>query len=235
MNKIKCIIIDDEPIAVNYLTEYVQQMPQLELVDTFNRASHAFDLIGQGNIDLIFLDIQMPELTGLDFIKVLPKKPAIILTTAYSEYAVEGYELNVTDYLLKPISFERFVQAVHKVSTFEKYANSDNAAPVETKDFFFLKAGYKSVKIKFSEITHVEGMKEYVVFYTTDGKKYMKNERMKNIEEILLPYNFIRVHKSYLVAVEHISSFYGNTIEIGETEIPVGRAYKGKVKQLVEG
>ena len=234
MNKIKCIIIDDEPIAVNYLTEYVQQMPQLELVDTFNRASHAFDLIGQGNIDLIFLDIQMPELTGLDFIKVLPKKPAIILTTAYSEYALEGYELNVTDYLLKPISFERFVLAVHKVSTFEKYASSDNAAPVKTKDFFFLKVGYKSVKIKFSEITHVEGMKEYVVFYTTDGKKYMKNERMKNIEETLLPYHFIRVHKSYLVAVEHISSFYGNTIEIGEIEIPVGRVYKEKVKRLVE-
>ncbi|MFA8451837.1 MAG: LytR/AlgR family response regulator transcription factor [Bacteroidales bacterium] len=234
MNKIKCIIIDDEPIAINYLKEYVQQMPQLELLDTFNRASHAFDIISKGEVDLIFLDIQMPELTGLDFIRVLTKKPAIILTTAYSEYALEGYDLNVTDYLLKPISFQRFVQAVHKVNTFETLAQKTETT-TPAKDFFFLKAGYKSVKINYSDITHVEGMKEYVVFYTSDGKKYMKNERMKNIEETLLPFNFIRVHKSYLVAIEHISSYYGNTIEIGETEIPVGRAYKEELKRLIEG
>lgn len=234
MNKIKCIIIDDEPIAINYLKEYVIQMPQLELIDTFNRASQAFNLISEGNIDLIFLDIQMPEITGLDFIKVLPKKPAIILTTAYSEYALEGYELDVTDYLLKPISFERFVQAVHKVSVAVNKEESSSLPSPKRKDFFFLKAGYKSVKIKYSEITHVEGMKEYVIFYTNDGKKYMKNERLKNIELTLIPHNFIRVHKSYLVAIEHITSYFGNTIEINKLEIPVGRAYKDDLKKLIE-
>ena len=233
MKKIRCIIIDDEPIAVNYLKEYVLQMPQLELVDTFNRAAQAFEIISGGDIDLIFLVIQMPELTGLDFIRVLPNKPAIILTTAYSEYALEGFDLNVSDYLLKPIRFERFAQAVHKISATNTTVVEHEKSP--SKDFFFLKSGYKSVKINFADITHVEGMKEYVVFYTTDGKKFMKNERMKNIEEILAAHQFIRVHKSYLVAINHITSFYGNTIEMGEKQIPVGRAYKDDLKRLIEG
>ncbi|MCL3782484.1 response regulator transcription factor [Prolixibacteraceae bacterium JC049] len=232
MEKIKCIIIDDEPIAVDYLKEYVVQMPQLQLIDTFNRAAQAFELINSGQVDLIFLDIQMPGLTGLDFIRTLQYKPAVILTTAYSEYALEGYELNVVDYLLKPIGFERFAQAVLKVNT--RNSVGEKNTEIVAKDFMFLKSGYKSVKVKFSEITHIEGMKEYVVFYTTEGKKFIKYDRMKNVEEQLGMYGFIRVHKSFLVAVKHIETIYGNTIEIGEHSIPVGRVYKEELKKMLE-
>ncbi|TKG96588.1 response regulator transcription factor [Puteibacter caeruleilacunae] len=234
MKNLKCIIVDDEPIAIEYLKDYVEQMPGLELVASVNRATKAYEILANEKVDLIFLDIQMPGLTGLDFIRTLPQKPAIILTTAYSEYALEGFNLDVNDYLLKPFSFERFAQAVLKVS---KQFNQQHT-PIEQenkRDFIFLKSGYKSIKVNITEITHVEGMKEYVVFYTLDGKKYIKNDRMKNVEELLSSHNFIRVHKSYLVSIDHISSFYGNTIEITNTQIPVGRVYKEELKKLFEG
>lgn len=233
MKRIKCIIIDDEPIAIDYLKEYVNQMPQLELVATFNRAMEAFELIETNTIDLLFLDIQMPGITGLDFIRTLTHKPKIILTTAYSEYAVEGFELHVEDYLLKPISFERFTKSVLRI-----YDTKSDAITLQSHDkshdFLFLKSGYKSVKVNYCDITHVEGMKEYVVFYTKDGKKYIKNERMKNIEELLKTKKFIRVHKSYLVSLNHITSFYGNIIELGDKEIPVGRVYKEDLKKIID-
>jgi len=233
MSVLRCIIIDDEPIAIEYLKEYVKQMPQLEFVASFNRAADAFDILNSGDVDLMFIDIQMPEITGLDFIRTLIKRPAIVVTTAYSEYAIEGFDLNVTDYLLKPISFERFAQAVLKVTG----TAADSAANISTapkKDYMFLKRGYKSVKVKYSDISHVEGMKEYVIFYTIDGDKYIKNERMKNIELMLKPYNFIRVHKSYLVSLSYVTSFFGNIVELGDVQIPVGRVYKDEIKRVIE-
>lgn len=231
--KIRCIIIDDEPIAVDYLKSYVENMPQLELVATYNRAADSFETITNENIELIFLDIRMPELNGLDFIRTLQIKPEIILTTAYSEYALEGFNLNVTDYLLKPISFERFAQAINKVAS-KKSAGIEITGKSFKKEFLFLKSGYKSVKVNFNDITHVEGMKEYVLFYTTDGSKYIKNERMKNVEEMLISHNFIRVHKSYLVSLTHIKAFYGNTLEVADKEVPVGRVYKEDLKRYLE-
>jgi len=225
--------VDDEPIAIDYLKDYVEQMPNLNLVGTANRAAKAHELLESEKIDLIFLDIQMPGLTGLDFIRTLNNKPSIILTTAYSEYALEGFNLEVDDYLLKPFSFERFAQAVKKVSKEENSSeNSDAQNP--GKDYIFLKAGYKSVKVNFSDITHVEGMKEYVVFYTAEGKKFVKHDRMKNVEELLKIHQFMRVHKSFLVSIKHITSFYGNTVELGEIEVPVGRVYKDDIKSLLE-
>lgn len=233
MKKLKCIIVDDEPIAIEYLKDYVNQMPNLELVATANRASKAHTILESETIDLIFLDIQMPGLTGLDFIRTLSHKPAIILTTAYTEYALEGFNLEVDDYLLKPFSFERFAQAVKKVSK-ENTQKLENEQTDLSRDFIFLKSGYKSVKVNISDITHVEGMKEYVTFYTTEGRKFVKNDRIKHIEEQLKPYHFIRVHKSFLVSIKHISSFFGNTLEIGELEIPVGRVYKDDLKKLLK-
>lgn len=232
MRKLKCIIVDDEPIAINYLKDYVEQMPNLHLVGTANRASKAHELLENESVDLIFLDIQMPGLTGLDFIKTLDQKPSIILTTAYSEYALEGFNLEVDDYLLKPFSFDRFVQAVKKVSKEPERKQEDFSSA--NKDFIFLKSGYKSVKLNFSDITHVEGMKEYVTFYNIEGKKFIKNDRMKNVEKLLSAHQFIRVHKSYLVSLKHVKSFYGNTVEIGDLEIPVGRMYKEQLKKLLE-
>jgi len=234
MKKLRCLIVDDEPIAIEILKDYVDQMPNLELVATANRATKAHPILESETIDLIFLDIQMPGLTGLDFIRTLSRKPAIILTTAYSEYALEGFNLEVDDYLLKPFSFERFTQAVKKVSK-DNLINDkpENEQTSLARDFIFLKSGYKSIKVNISDITHVEGMKEYVTFYTTGGRKFMKNDRIKHIEEQFKAHHFIRVHKSFLVSINHISSFFGNTIELGEFEIPVGRVYKDELKKLL--
>ncbi|MCG8581821.1 MAG: LytTR family DNA-binding domain-containing protein, partial [Bacteroidales bacterium] len=215
------------------LKNYVLQMPQLELAATFNKAMDAYDFIQNNQVDILFLDIQMPGLTGLDFIRTLVHKPHIILTTAYSEYALEGFNLNVSDYLLKPISFERFAQAVLKVSKLPE-SSQINTPAHNLKDFLFLKSGYKSVKVMIKDITHVEGTKEYVTIYCGNGKKYLKHERMKNIEEELINHSFIRIHKSYLVNINHITSYYGNTLEIGENKLPIGRAYKEGLKEVLE-
>lgn len=233
MKKLKCIIIDDEPIAVNYIQQYILKLPQLELLNTYHKASDAYNIVLKGEVDLIFLDIQMPEITGLDFIRTLPNTPAIILITAYSEYALEGFDLNVTDYLLKPVAFNRFVQAVNKVNI-----TSINSSPIELnerKDFIFLKSGYKSIKIQISDIIYIEGNKEYVTFFTSDEKKYIKNERLKNIEQQFMSHGFIRVHKSYLINIQKVVALYGNTIELINTiKIPIGRTFKESLKNIIE-
>jgi DNA-binding LytR/AlgR family response regulator len=233
MEKIKCIIIDDEPIARQYLSDYVARMPQLELLSTFGRAVDAYGLIETGEAELVFLDIQMPGLTGIEFIRTLQKKPAIVLTTAYSEYALTGYEMDVTDYLLKPISFERFARSVTKViSRLASLSGKPEPIALESidmstalRDFIFVKSGYKSVKVNISDILYVEGMKEYVVIYTKT-KKYTKLDRMKNIESFLKDQGFIRIHKSYIVSVKNIDTVFGNTVEINGTQLPVGRSFK---------
>ncbi|BDD05835.1 LytR/AlgR family response regulator transcription factor [Aureibacter tunicatorum] len=231
MKKIKCIIIDDEPIAVSYLADYVSKISELELVGTFHRAREAYDLIVAGEVDLLFLDIQMPEVSGLDFLRTLPSSPQVILTTAYSEYALESYELEVADYLLKPIGFKRFADAVGKVR------NRLNAQIKDASNFskyIFLKSGYKSIKVDVCNITFVESFGVYVTFNHKDGRSFVKNERLKNVEEHLVSSGFLRVHKSYLINLDLIEAVYGNTIEIGGKEIPIGRSYKSTIKELID-
>lgn len=240
MQKIKSIIIDDEPIARQYLSDYVNRMPQLELLATCSRAVDAYSLIETGEAELVFLDIQMPGLTGIEFIRTLQKKPAIVLTTAYSEYALEGYEMDVADYLLKPISFERFARSVIKVisrlapSTGRQETSSPEATDLSpvSRDFIFVKSGYKSVKVNISDILYVEGMKEYVVIYTKT-KKYTKLDRMKNIETLLKDQGFIRIHKSYIVSVANIEAVFGNTVEINGAQLPVGRSFKEDLNSIL--
>ncbi|QGY44623.1 response regulator [Maribellus comscasis] len=236
IHKIKCIVVDDEPIARKYLGDYITKMPQLELLASYGKAADAYPIIESGEAELVFLDIQMPGLTGIEFIRTLHKKPSIILTTAYSEYALEGYELDVTDYLLKPVAFERFAKAVNKVvAKFNQQNGTTNAVPDDTenlpavsRDFIFVKAGYKSVKVEIADILYVEGMKEYVVIHTKD-KKYTKLDRMKNIETQLKGNGFLRIHKSYIVSVKKIDAIYGNTVEIGGSKLPLGRSFKDDV------
>lgn len=240
MQKINCIIIDDEPIARQYLGDYVARMPQLQLLATFSRAVDAYGMIESGETDLLFLDIQMPGLTGIEFMRTLQKKPAIVLTTAYSEYALEGYELDVMDYLLKPISFERFARSVAKVisrqtSSPEKKENSVTEPmdlPAAPRDFIFVKSGYKSVKVNIADILYVEGMKEYVVIYTKT-KKYTKLDRMKNIENQLNDQGFVRIHKSYIVSVRNIDAVFGNTVQINDIQLPIGRSFKEELNNLL--
>ena len=240
MERIRCIVVDDEPIARQYLSDYVAKMPQLELLAVFSSAKDAWEMIGTGAAELVFLDIQMPGLTGIELIRTLQKKPAVILTTAYSEYALEGYELDVADYLLKPISFDRFAKAVNKVAgrlEIQAGSISSGLSPsgekeTTARDFIFVKSGYKSVKVNISDILYVEGMKEYVVIHTKD-RKFTKLDRMKNMENLLKGQGFIRVHKSYIVSLKSIDAVFGNTLEINGKQLPLGRSFRDEVNNAL--
>lgn len=232
--KIKCITIDDEHLAHKLLADYIKKVPMLELAGQFKKAADALEIINTGQVDLIFSDIQMPDFTGIEFIESLQNKPLVIFTTAYSEYALKGYELEVIDYLLKPIEFERFIKAVNKaVGQFMLQSNHKNT-PENTKtdkeqDFIFVKSGYKSIKVRLNEVLYIEGLKEYANIFTEE-KKYTMLERLKNLELILLPHKFMRVHKSFIVAIDKIDAIYGNTIEIKNKKIPIGRTYKKEIE-----
>jgi DNA-binding LytR/AlgR family response regulator len=225
INTIKCIAIDDEPLALTILANYVSKVPFLEMIEMFTNPSEAIIAIQEYQPDILFIDIQMPEIKGTEFIKTLPRKPQVIFTTAYSEYAVEGFNLDAADYLLKPIPFERFIQAVNKAVSYINKNKEENKINPEEKKYIIVKSGYKNVKIYFEEILFIEGLKEYVTIYTNDAK-YVKLETFKNLEEILPSSDFLRVHKSYIVNIQKVKSFYGNILNINDKEIPIGRAYK---------
>ena len=231
MNTIRCIAIDDEPLALTILSDYVSKVSYLKMEKTFTSASEAIHFIQNERPDILFLDIQMPEIKGTDFIKTLIYKPIIILTTAYSEYAVQSYNLDVTDYLLKPIPFDRFLQAINKAMQLINAVKPTNTN--ETKDFLFIKSGFKSVKVNFKDILYIEGLKEYVSVYT-NNQKFLKLDSLKNLEDLLPSSKFIRVHKSYIVNIDYVKSYYGNVLEISGKTIPIGRAYKDIVNNTFQ-
>ncbi len=239
MKKIKCLVIDDERLARDYLKNYISKIPELELLGDFNSPLKATELIKTGNIDLMFLDIQMPDITGVDFLKSLTHKPEVILTTAYQEYALEGFNLSVVDYLLKPFSFERFYQAVNKV--IDKLENKMGVGdkmqlPIQSQTsyadtYLTIRADRKFYKINFDDIKYIEGQKAYVSFYT--GKKRITAlASLKELEEALPNDKFIRIHKSYIVAIREILSLEGNIIEVGDAKLPVGKIYKDDVLKM---
>ncbi len=234
---ISCLIVEDEPLARNLLIEYVRKVPYLNLVKACTGPLEAMDVLRTTTVDLLFLDVQMPELTGISFLKSLQKKPLVILTTAYSEYALEGYELDITDYLLKPITFERFLKAVDKVSQ----RMSGVAAPVEkqaaegpSSPFIFVKDGTKLVKIRWDDILYVEGLKDYVTIHTRT-QKVISLQRLKVLEEQLPSDKFIRVHNSFIVALDAIDSVHKDKIQIGNALVPVGDTYKKAFRDFIEG
>jgi len=236
--KIRCLIADDEPLAISLITDYVSRIPHLELVGSCKRATDIPGFIGR--VDLLFLDIRMPGLTGLELLRSLHEKPLVILITAYSEHAIEGFELDVEDYLVKPVTFGRFLQAVnkatlqfelkHRVVVPEKDSGENNPAGNDAgKDYFFVKSGFKSVRINFGDILYIEGLKEYVTIYTTGDRKFVKLAALKDLERVLPQGRFIRIHKSYIVAVDKVTASYGNTVELNQVSLPVGRIYKDDV------
>jgi len=234
-----CIIVDDENPAIRILSSYVSQMPVLKLVDTCDNAMKAMDVLHRKSVDLLFLDIHMPGMSGLDFIRSLKTKPLIILVTAYPQHALEGFELDVVDYLLKPVSFERFVQAVNKA--LERTGNlgvaqlspSPNEMEKESKGYMFVKADYKLVKIIFDEIVYIEGLREYVRIHTVKNERIITLQSLRKLEEMLPAQKFARTHKSYIVAIEKIDAIVGNSIEIGEELIPIGKSYKERVMRML--
>ena len=205
MSKIKCIIVEDEPLATKVLSDYITQVPFLQLQGTFKDAILATDYLRDKTTDLIFLDIHLPKLKGLAFLKTLTHPPAVIITTAYQQYAVEGFNLNVTDYLLKPFEFERFLIAVNKVKTAQAEEHKPNEFG-ETKDFIFLNAERKKVKILFSEIVYIESQREYIKIVTTK-KEYFSKMSTHEMEELLPANGFKRVHRSFIVSVSKIESY----------------------------
>jgi two-component system, LytTR family, response regulator len=230
MSKIKAIIIEDEPLAVKVLSDYISKVPFLELQGSFKDAIRATDFLRDNDIDLIFLDIHLPKLKGMAFLKTLVSPPAVIITTAYHQYAVEGFSLNVTDYLLKPIEFERFLIAVNKVKPIppEKQALAENQ---ETKDFIFLNIQKKKVRILFSEIIYIESQREYIKISTT-RKEYITKMGTHEIEALLPAHLFKRVHRSFIIAMSKIESYTADMVEVNGISIPVGRGYKDVLEDL---
>ncbi|HEY0654488.1 MAG TPA: LytTR family DNA-binding domain-containing protein [Chryseosolibacter sp.] len=231
-----CLIVEDEPLARNLLTEYVKKVSFLNLVKACSNPMEALDVLRTNTIDILFLDIQMPEITGITLLKILQKKPMVILTTAYSEYALESYELDVVDYLLKPITFDRFLKAVEKASQrinapapqmIERPAS--DAAP----DFVFVKDGTKLVKINFDDILYVEGLKDYVTIHTKT-QRVVTLQRLKSLEMQLPADKFIRVHHSFIVALKAIEVVHKGEIQIGSAMIPISDSYKKAFKDLID-
>ncbi len=228
MSKIKCIIVEDEPLATKVLSDYITQVPFLQLQGTFKDAILATDYLRDKTTDLIFLDIHLPKLKGLAFLKTLTHPPAVIITTAYQQYAVEGFNLNVTDYLLKPFEFERFLIAVNKVKTAQAEEHKPNEFG-ETKDFIFLNAERKKVKILFSEIVYIESQREYIKIVTTK-KEYFSKMSTHEMEELLPANGFKRVHRSFIVSVSKIESYSAEIVEVNGISIPIGRGYRDNLE-----
>jgi two-component system LytT family response regulator len=237
--KIKSIAIDDEPLALDIIREYCSKVPFLDLIRTFVNAIDSIEFIRNNKIDLIFLDIQMEELSGIQLLNALTVKPYVIFTTAYDTYAIQGFELDVVDYMLKPISFERFVKGVDKV--YEKIqieerlkSRPDAVVPLTPGDpFFFIKTETRIEKVRYSDVLYIEGMGDYWRIITTT-KKIMSLLNFKKLEEILPPGRFVRVHKSFIVALDKIESVERNRIRIADRLIPVSETYRKTFFDLIE-
>lgn len=230
MSEIKCIIIEDEPLAIKVLSDYVAQVPFLKLQATFKDAILATDWLRNNSTDLMFLDIHLPKLKGMAFLKTLSQPPAVIITTAYHQYAVEGFDLNVTDYLLKPIEFERFLVAVNKVKTGVKSQEPSIPHP-GSKDHLFLNVQKKKVKVLFDEIIYIESQREYIKIVTTK-KVWLAKMSTNEIEELLPSHLFKRIHRSYVVSLSKIESYTADSVEVSGISIPVGRGYRDVIDDL---
>lgn len=233
--KLKCLIIDDEDLALDILQEHISKIEFLELVARCNTAVEAYNILSSQPIDIIFIDIQMPEITGTDFIRNLSNPPKVIFTTAYREYAVEGFDLNATDYLLKPISFQRFLKAVNKLKNTvsenaEKSTPEIKVTETNTEQFFYIKSGKKMVKIVVDDILYVESLTSFVYIHTINSRLTCYKS-ISEFERNLKDLNFIRIHRAFLVAVKYIEAYSANHVEVMRKSLPVGRLYKNEVIQ----
>jgi DNA-binding LytR/AlgR family response regulator len=232
MHRYNCIIVEDEPLAAEVVKDYILQIPFLQLKGICTDALYAMELLQKEKIDLIFLDIHLPKLKGLDFVKALKKPPQVIITSAYQEYALQGYELNVVDYLLKPIEFSRFVMAVNKVKERDT-TGAIPMAPVTERAALFFNVSKKRVKVNIDEILFIESLKEYIRI-TTKDRSILTKFQLGQIEEMLAKNGFLRIHRSFLVAKNKIDAFSATDVEIAGKQIPIGRSYKEQVMEVLE-
>jgi DNA-binding LytR/AlgR family response regulator len=234
---IRCLAVDDEPLALDLLEDNIRQVPFLKLVAKCRNALEAAEVLRTESVDLLFLDIQMPGLTGFQFIQSLTQKPMVILITAYEKYALEGYNLNVVDYLVKPVSFDRFFKACNKAWEFFRLKNQAVHAggPDQQEDpgYFFVNAEYSLVKVVTDDIIMVEGLKDYIKIHLTGNKPLVIRMSMKTIEEKLPPKKFTRIHKSYIISVAHITSIRKGSVFLGNLELPLSENYKDSLLQII--
>ena len=232
---IRCLVVDDEPPAREIINRYIEQLPELKLAGECANAMQALSFLQHQTIDLLFLDIQMPQLKGTDLLKIVKNPPKVIFTTAHAEYALQGYELDVVDYLLKPIPFERFVKAVHKIIQ----SGSDNTSAlaaiqpeIKQEAFVYFRADRKMVKVMLSDILYIESMKDYIKVVSTNGALVTK-QSMNSVEAMLPENLFIRTHRSFIVSLPKIKSFTHEIIEIEKTEIPIGKLFRNSVMKML--
>ncbi len=234
--KIKCLVVDDEPLARAGIAEYVSKAGFTELVGVCKNAVEANNFLKESRVDLVFLDIQMPELSGIEWLKSLPEKPLVVLTTAYRQYAVDGFELDVLDYIVKPVSFERFFKACNKAlkklqhiePIFNRYDENNNSE----EEYFFIKDNNQIIKIQFQDILYIEGMKDYVTIHTF-LKKYLALISLKKVEQKLPTSHFMRIHRSYIVAMNKITAIEGTQLKIGNDMIPISRELQESVFSVI--
>ena len=230
---LRCIAVDDEPLALELLEDNISKVPYLQLVAKCSNAMEAMKVLQQQPADLIFLDIQMPGLTGLQFIQSMTEKPMIILITAYEKYALEGFNLDVTDYLVKPVSLDRFVKACNKAKELYELKNRPNKDASSNPDYFFVNVDYSLLKINFNDIRYVEGLKDYIkIHLKSSSRAIITRMAMKAIEEELPVAKFLRIHKSYIVSLEHITAIRKNSVFLDEMELPVGENFREAVLNL---
>lgn len=235
--KLRILIVDDEPYAIEVMENYLRNFNDMEIVGKCYNAIQAFQLLQQKTVDLMFLDIQMPGITGIDFLKTLKNPPKTIFTTAYSQYALDGFELNVVDYLVKPIPLDRFMRAIDKVYQLngnKASAGNNYEKPVgDTEAFLYLKVERKTIKINVNDILWVESLRDYVKVITT-GNAYISKQKISLLEGMLPENKFVRAHRSFIIAIAHISSFYAYSVEVNGHELPIGRNYKQEMQKRLK-
>ncbi len=233
---LNCVIVDDEPLAREILAGYIQQLETIRLTGSFNNASDAMHFLQQQQVDLLFLDIEMPEMSGIDFLKALQQPTITVFTTAFRDYAFEGFELGVIDFLLKPISQARFMVAIEKVKDFLSLRTEDARFEVsrDAPDFIFVKSGVQKIKLFFADVSYIQGLKDYAIIYATTGKIVIKGS-VKSMQQLFPESQFIRVHKSFIVSKAKIRRIEKNRIIIGDHQIPIGRNYKENMERRISG
>lgn len=235
---IRCLIVDDEPLAVRLISSYIQQVPGLEIAAACNNSIDAFRILGEQKIDLMFLDIKMPKLIGTDFLRSISNPPKVIFITAYRDYALDGYELDIVDYLLKPVSFTRFMKAVSKATKLISLDNNFSSINKEHNNnedsFLYFKIDKEMQKVLLHEILFIESSKEYVKLHLENGKSLLVKQSISSMQKLLSPHRFLRVHRSYIVTIEKISSYNPTYITIGNHKIPIGRLYKNEVQEVLK-
>jgi len=229
----KCLLVDDEPLAIEILEKHIEMVDQLEVVGKCNNAFKALEFLQKNPVDLMFLDIQMPKLSGISFIRTLQNPPSIIFTTAFKEYAIDAFELDAVDYLLKPISLERFLRAVNKL-TKTTFTNEEEMSimPEVNTGFIYFRADRKMIKLFYDEILYIESIKDYIKIYREGNSPLLVKQSITATEEMLPPHLFIRIHRSFIVSVNKITAFTSNDVEILKMEIPIGRMYKPQLQKL---